>query len=36
MSKEKKTGSLTRQMIGVIVGLVAGTVVLCWFWNVIM
>lgn len=35
MSKEKKTGSLTRQMIGVIVGLVAGTVVLCWFLNTV-
>lgn len=33
MSKEKRTGSLTRQMTGIIVGLVAGTVVLCWFLN---
>lgn len=33
--KKEKTGSLTREMAAIIIGLVAGTVLLCWFLNTV-
>ena len=35
-SHDRRTGSLTQELVFIIVGLVAGTVLLCWFLNTVL